>query len=960
MPVGRRLLLNRELELSKLGGALGDALSGRGQVVLVAGEPGIGKTTLAQEFAARAARRKVRVLWGRSGDRDGSPPYWPWAQALRQLVEANRRAAFSAPRARYLGLVLPELREKLDRERSSRTDNESVRFHVADAVRALLQRAVRRKPVLLVLEDMHWADQGSLFLLEFIAQDISASPLLVLATYRDNEVAAPLDQTLAELARLGAQRVALNGLTLEGTGRLMASLTRRRLTRARVRQIHARTDGNPFFVTEIARLDTRDVLEIPENVRMAISTRINRLSESARQSLVVGAVIGREFDFPLLRAVQPDVQEEILLQALDAGLKALVIEPLASRGKDWYQFRHALLRDAVYESISPSRRARWHATIAHTLETLLGDGVENRAAELAHHAASAGALIEPAVLAKYSRIAGERLLTVHEFAEALTHFGRAWRAREGLEFDGAAAATLVGLGRAQAATAPRWNRQQGWLTLRRAIDYYLQSGEIGRAVAVATDANISVEGATDVAATIRRIRDVTPPGSLEEGWLLARMGAAEYFETGDYAAAQTAFARALRIAAGADAAGLELRTLAYAISIDHFDLRWPELLAKSRRVRELAQRVEDIRSETYARFREAYTLTNLGRADEGVFESDTALALAERLKDRGLLADVLYVKSMLAQMRGDWREARAYNDRALTLSAHQIPILMARVLLECETGRRHAGDRYLQRLLAAEQRAGPWPLAGVCTALSASHAGCLWNDNRLCDTALRASRVVLKRRPPTRLAQVIVRGSRGLIAVRRSSPEECEEELEFLEPFKGMVLTPSLISDRLLGSLAHGAGQTTRAIDHFEEALEFCRRSGYRPEMAWTMYAYSKALLDIRRGGDQKKAAILLEESHQLSQELGMPALAAVIAEFRRRFGLRLDRKPAGLTHRELEVLELLSVGKTNKEIGDALSISTNTVAIHVARVLNKTGSSNRTEAASYAARNHLVGTTGA
>jgi DNA-binding CsgD family transcriptional regulator len=328
------------------------------------------------------------------------------------------------------------------------------------------------------------------------------------------------------------------------------------------------------------------------------------------------------------------------------------------------------------------------------------------------------------------------------------------------------------------------------------------------------------------------------------------------------------------------------------------------------------------------------------------------------LKDRGLLPDALYVKSTLAQMRGDWREARAYNDRALTLSAHQIPFLMARVLLECETGRRDAGDLYLQRLLAAEQRAGPWPLAGVCTAISASQAGCLWNDNRVCDTALRASRVVLERRPATRLAQVMARSSRGLIAVRRSSPEDCEEELEFLEPFKGIVLTPSLIADRLLGSLAHGAGQTTRAIDHFEDALGFCRRSGYRPEMAWTMYAYSKALLDIRRGDHQKRAAILLEESHHLSQELGMQALAAAIAEFRRRFGLRLDRKPAGLTHRELEVLELLSVGKTNKEIGDALSISTNTVAIHVARVLNKTGSSNRTEAASYAARNHLVGTT--
>ena len=482
------------------------------------------------------------------------------------------------------------------------------------------------------------------------------------------------------------------------------------------------------------------------------------------------------------------------------GLKTLVIGPLPSRGAEWYQFTHALIRDAVYESISPSRRARWHAMIARCLESLLGDRVDDRAAELAQNAACAGALIEPAMLAKYACIAGERLLSVHAFEEALSHFERASQAREGLPFDLAAATTLVGLGRAQAATAARWNRQQGWLTLRRAVDYYVKAGEVSSAVAIAIDPHISAEGATDVAATIRQLHDLTPRGSLEEGWLLARMGAAEYFEIGDYTTAQASFARALRIAADAGSSALELRTLAYAISIDHFDLRWPELLAKSRRVRELAQRVEDIRSETYARFREAYTLTHLGRADEGASESDTALALAERLKDRGLLPDALYVKSMLAQMRGDWREARAYNDRALTLSAHQIPFLMARVLLECETGRRDAGDLYLRRLLAAEQRAGPWPLAGVCTAISASQAGCLWNDNRVCDTALRASRVVLERRPATRLAQVIARSSRGLIAVRRSSPEDCEEELGFLEPFKGMVLTPTRSSTRRAGS----------------------------------------------------------------------------------------------------------------------------------------------------------------
>jgi predicted ATPase len=442
---------------------------------------------------------------------------------------------------------------------------------------------------------MHWADQGSLFLLEFMAQEIRETSLLVLATYRDGEVAAPLAQMLAELARLGVPRIVLNGLTLDGTGRLLARLTSRRVATRVVRQIHARTGGNPFFVTEMATVDTRDPLAIPGNVRMAISRRLSHLSALANKTLVVAAVVGREFDFPLLRAALPDAGEEALLHAIDEALQALVIEPHPSRGEEWYQFRHALIRDALYESIPRSRRARWHATIAQALEILLGDRVEDRAAELARNAASAGALIEPSVLAKYSCMAGERLLTAHAFEEALSHFERAWRAREALPFDASAAATLVGLGRAQAATAVRWNRQQGWVTLRRALDYYVKAGEISRAIAVATDPHISVEGATNVAATIRQLHDLTPRGSLEEGRLLARMGAAEYFETGDYRAAQAAFARALAISAAEHDAGLELRTLAYATSVDHFGLRWSEVFANSRRIRELARRVDDPR-----------------------------------------------------------------------------------------------------------------------------------------------------------------------------------------------------------------------------------------------------------------------------------------------------------------------------------------------------------------------------
>ena len=956
-----RLLLNRDYEFSQLCRALDGALRGRGQIVLTAGEAGIGKTTLAQAFAARANTRGARVIWGRSGDLEGSPPYWPWAEALRALAEdgsTDVQASIGAG-ARYLSLVLPELRERFSFGRASLPDDESLRFHVADAVRAVLQRAAQHRAILLVLEDMHWADQGSLFLLEFMAQEIGDTPLLVLATYRDGEVAAPLARMLGELARLGVPRILLNGLTLDGTTRLLARLTGRRFETRVVRQIHARTGGNPFFVTEMARVDTRDSLVIPDNVRMAISRRLNHLSVLANRMLVVAAVVGREFDFPLLRAALPDAGEEALLHAIDEALQTLLIEPLSSRGEEWYQFRHALIRDALYESISPSRRARWHATITQALESFLGDRVEERAAELARHAAAAGALIEPSILAKYCGMAGDRLLTAHAFEEAHSHFERAWRAREALPFDASAAATLVGLGRAQAATAVRWNRQQGWVTLRRAIHYYVQAGDISCAIAVATDPHISVEGATDVASTIRQIYDRTPRGSLEEGRLLARMGAAEYFETGDYRASQAAFARAIEISAAERDAGLELRTLAYGASVDHFDLRWSTVLAKSRRILELARHVDDPRSETYARYRAALALMQTGHADEATIESDANLGLAEKLKDRGLLADALYVKSTLAQLKGEWREAREHSDRALALSADQLPFLQTRLLLEYETGHRKAGDAYLERLVAAERRAGPWPLAGAITAITLSRIGCLWNDSTSCDAALRASRTVLERRPVIPMAQVGSRVSRGLVAICRLKPDECEEELEFLERFKGMnFFMPFVLTDRLLGSLAHRAGQTRHAIVYFENALAFCRKSGYRPELAWTTYDYAKALLDTGSRHDREKAATLLHEGHTLSSHLGMRTLAAAIAAFRQRYGLRLARKPVGLTSRELEILGLLSLGRTNKEIADALCISSNTVAVHVARVLSKTGSSNRTEAASYAVRHHLIGET--
>jgi DNA-binding CsgD family transcriptional regulator/tetratricopeptide (TPR) repeat protein len=952
----RGVFISRQHELSVLCRALEEAQRRHGQIVLISGEAGIGKTRLAQEFAAVATSRAVSVLWGRCVQGETSPPYWPWAQIVGSFAERCNVATLRrllGPTIGRLSLIVPQVGERLGFPTVADTDAD--RFQISNAVHRFLQRASQQTPVLLILEDLHWADQNSLLLLELIAQELSAHAVLVVATYRDGEMRTPLAQTCGELARVGVIRVALNGLSAEDTGQLMTGISGQSPPSEMVDVVHARTGGNPFFVTEIARLPSVDARAVPENVRAAISQRLTRLSPLANQILVVASVIGREFACRVVAAVLSDAAEESLLRALDEALQAALIEPLERRGDDWYHFKHELIRDAVYDVTSPSRRARWHAAILQTLERLHGPSVGDLAAELATHAARAEALVGSATVLKYSRMAGEQKVAAHAFEDALPHFERAWRARTAAPLDADAAAILFGLGCAQAATALRWNRQEGWLNLRRAIEYYLEASDVGRAVTAATHPSVPPEGASDVSEVIARVVAAVPRGSPQEGWLRARLGAAAYFETADYGRARVAFDRALEIAAVHRDSALELRTLAYETSVDHFDLRWQDVLSKSRRVLRLARRIDDPHSETYARYRAAYVLTHTGRTDEARAEVEANLTAAERLGDHGLLTDALFLASTLAHLTGDWREARAHSDRGLALTPRHLVLLHGRVHLEYETGQEQEGGRYLDRLLEAESFAGPYPLSGTFTAMALSQVAAISNRTSGFEPALAAARRILARPTSVPNAVLSARVSRGLWAIRDPRAGDPESDLEFVDPFDRIApIQWWMVMARVLGVLAHAVGQPRRAIVRFESALAFCRRSGYRPELAWTCHDYAGVLLDTGSREDRLKAATLVDEAEQIANSLEMRPLAARLAGFRERYRVRLDRKPAGLTNRELEILRLIAAGKANKEIAQALFISPHTVAIHVAHVLAKTGASNRTGAAAYAARHHL------
>ena len=960
-PVSRQLF-GRERELAVLIRALDDGVRGTARVVWIGGEPGIGKTRLGEELVAAAATRRATVAWARCVDADTAPPYWPWAEGIRALLQTVSLKELHLPLSSLerISALVPDLIPRgTTPTRSAALTTASDRYQLFDAVRTLLQRASSRALVVLVLDDLHQADASSLLLLEFVARELSDSRLLLVATYRADEMSRRLMETMGELARVGLQKVVLEGLGLTATGQLLAHLAGKGCSDDFVREVYARTSGNPFFVTEVAHLQSSDRDVIPDNVRAVLHRRLSRLSEATIQLLTVGSVLGREFDFRIAAAIVQPAPDLDLLSALDEALQRLFVEPMPAAGESWYRFRHALVRDAVYESVSPSRRAHWHAAVVELMEQRLGARLEEHAADLAYHAARAEALVGTSRVVKYSRLAGERMLATHAFEEALRHFERAWRGRNSVPCDDDAAGILAGLGLAQAATSVRWNRQEAWTKVRRAIEYYLEAGEIQKAVAAVTHASLAPEGVVGVTDVIRRLLPMVGEASREAALLLARGAAAAYFETGSDQPTQRWFSQALAIASSHDDAGLELRVLAQSISVDHFALRWHDVLEKSRRVRELAGRVDELHWHAYASYRAAYALVNTGRIEEANEQVQDNLAAAERLRDRGLLADALYVKALLALLRGEWEEARAQSDRGLALAASHLPLLHVRTLVEYK--------RATTLSAGSTCNASSTPIATqnpIRSQASSRRWRCRRSPtvtNGMTDTepAIAAARAVLAKPSAARNAVINVRLGHALLSVLDADIDECETDLEALAPFESVMPTQSgLVTARVLGLLAHAVGQKRRAWNHFEQALAFCGASGFKSELAWTCHDYAAALLDSGARDDRAKAAALLDEGEQIATSLGLVLLRKRISAFRERYRLRLARNPAGLTTREFEVLQLLASGKANKDIAEALFISTHTVAVHVARVLEKTGSSNRTAAVAYATRHHLLEST--
>jgi tetratricopeptide (TPR) repeat protein len=890
--------VGRDREMARLGAALEDSRAGRGRLAVLAGEPGVGKTRVARELEFHARLRGARVAWGRCYEEQGLPPYWPWVQVVRELLRDSDpediRSALGAG-APEIAEIVADVRTYLpDIPPPAKVDSpQYARFRLFESLTTYLSTVAKNRPLVILLDDLQWADQSSLMYLEFLAAALRDSAILLVGMYRDVDLSPqhPLVQTLGALTReTHFQRLALKGLGEDDVAKLIEVAAGIDPSPELVSGVYRQTEGNPLFVTEVVRLLAEegelepgrpggDLTRVPDGVREVIGRRLSHLPAQVTESLTVASVIGHEFGLYELDSLVDLEAEDGLLDIMDQAVLSGVIDEV----RDYpgrYRFTHILTQQALAGHLSQTRRTMLHISIGEALERLYANDIMPHAAELARHFGEAAALTGNERQIRYCVLAGEHALTTYAYEEALAHFQRAFEAKTGEASpndapiqaspgttDQVTAEILFGLGRSQRATAT-FQMQEAWVSLSKAFEYSVQVGDIPQVVVVAEHLPVTEHMRTTE--MLAHALTLVPSGSHFEGRLLSRYGNAINYEKGDYDSARLAFDRAMEIAKRENDIALEMRTTTYAACLDGEHLRVHESLRKSLRTVEMARLVVNPQAELLARFWAATAHYSLGESSHAVAHAAACLNLAERLRVPSQLTTALWTTETLARLQGDWEAAKAYSQQGLELAPYDSRLLASRMLLEYQAGDPDEGRVFLDRMLEVmrQEEAGPdleFALPAIAVPLVPRSMGADL------DAACEAARTVLAADSVTPSLALLAHAGLSLTAVERSDPTEAVEHYEFMYQYRGRMLYGGLGSvDRMLALICVVAGRYDDAVSHFEGALTFCRKAGYWPELAWTCEDYARFLKRRDRRGDQEMAATMIDDGIRIVDDLGM------------------------------------------------------------------------------------------
>jgi DNA-binding CsgD family transcriptional regulator/tetratricopeptide (TPR) repeat protein len=876
-------------------------------------------------------------------------------------------------RASAIAEIVPELREKLpDLPAPNPLPPTDARLRLFDCLISFLGACSYKNGLLVVLDNLQWADASSLQFLEHMAAEMRESRVLVLGTYREEELGRnqQLGSTLGELIKHPAfLRVRLKGLSRNDVrGYLESTLGRHKPTDL-IEKVHRRTEGNPLFLVEMARyMEERGHFDgweqaVPEGVREAIGRRLARLGEKCVSLLSMAATIGRSFELALLTRVLRDgtTDEEMLERLEQAQAAGLIDDVEGPAGR--CRFSHVLVQETLLSELSTTRKVRRHAKIAEAMEELYGHEAGGHAAELARHLAEAAGHTVHEKVVRYTLQAAEHALTRYAPEEALQLVNTVLAVREGqgmaiTKADADTAALLYARGRALHDMMDPVGTEQ---SLFQAFGMYEKIGDKAHAIEVSltptynrdeSDPSPSWQTLSRGSVELQeRALALAEPGSVEQGWLLSQQSPIADRE------------KALEIARRENNQALEMWALP---RLAHSCLqggRFSRSAEYEAQAIELAERVGDTAALRFCHHVRWYRCLRVGDTKQAWASIEVLVDSARKSGSRQFLCDAHHEAARVACSLGNWDVCREHAQRCISLESgrvrtHSLVIsLMVLAMAEFETGRFEAAENYLRMLGSMPgSRSVPAPQAAARIALVTGDA------RRLAE----ADAIIRQCAPGFEPSHVFASISRyqvplALSAAFREDAEDAAGRLEYFEKTKGYFHVTECggnSADRLAGLLCAVLGNLDRAATHFEDALGFCRRTGFRPELAWTCYDYAETLLRRNARGDRSRALELLNEALVLTSDLQMqPLRERVENRLRRSESVSPGRPfyPAGLSRREVDVLQLVARGFTNREIGERLFISHRTVATHLRNVFEKTGMANRAEATAFAMREGLI-----
>ena len=898
------VFVGRHKEVDQLKAKFENSLSGRGGMVALVGEPGIGKTRTSLELETYAGLRNAQVLWGRCYEGSGAPPYWPWVQAIRSYLtnhEPDELRQQMGSTASVISEIVTDVKDRLpDVQKPTELDDpESARFRLFDSIATFLKNAGQVKPIVLILDDLHWADKPSLMLLEFVARELASSRVMIVGTYRDMELNRrhPLAVTLGDLTRERLfERVLLRGLTRADVARFVEIAAGVPPANGLVDAIHTQTEGNPLFVTETVRLliqegefaadqssrsDSSWNIRIPEGVREVIGRRLDKLSERCNDILTTASIIGRVFTLDQIRAVSEETSEGQLLDVIDEALAARAIEEMPGTIGE-YQFTHALIQETLSGELSTTRRVRLHAAIAVALESLWGDNADENATQLAEHFAEAETVLGSEKLVHYLDIAGKQGLDAYGYEEAQRAFERALRAVESAPVTPQIASLWHGLGRAQGFTLGRQEMQAAVDSLTTAFNSYIELGLTQKAVSVGFVHLPNVHGPEGMAKLIERAIELVQKGTADHARLLGEYVKWISLEALDHAKVSESVDTAIKIAADLGDSALELQVTASAITPISAVHGVNKALNLAKRAVQLSAVADVPGSEVVARESVGAALLYEGDFEAGMAHANAAIEAAERSRNLFHLVAAYSERAQRYILTGDWERAAADLDVVEVRDPNEVRILVARLQISIQIDDHPKVMEYLNKL---------WDMARADVAISLAR-GTGWRS------AVVYSYMLGRNIGPPDIEQIAAEAfgfapvevvdavgwsqsvleSKILMSLLQGDTDDFEQHYEALQKDLGTISTRhyrtrQLNKFRMMGLISTGLGKYDRAADDFETAIEMDAKIGVGPELAWTRYEYAGMLLKRDAPGDQDKANQLQDEAIAVSRELGMNLL---------------------------------------------------------------------------------------